>query len=112
VLADQRGFRIIDVEVDTGEARESFVPDDRPSVDAELSLVPERRAAFSPSYLVPFGVGQLVQDRPRFAAGYLCIQAGLLGWYAWVRRTVSRAIQMLGHPLKSTPQVDRLDVVL
>jgi hypothetical protein len=79
--------------------------------DAELFLVPERRAAFSPFYLVPFGVGQLVQDRPLFAASYLGIQVGLLGWYAWVRREVSRAVDLDDLPRERELE-QRRDMVL
>lgn len=36
------------------------------------------RAAFTPLYLVPFGVGQFSQDRPVFGGAYAAVEAGLL----------------------------------
>jgi hypothetical protein len=84
----QQRFRLVDVDARSGKARESFVDaNGRPAGP----VAPTQLARFNPAYLLPFGGGQLVQDRPLFAAGYLAAQLGLLGWYASVWHSASRA---------------------
>ncbi len=85
-------FRVVEVDVETGDARELDIPADLHALVRALDREPEApMATFRPTYLIPFGGGQLAQDRPLFAAGYLGIQLGLLGWYLWLRREESAA---------------------
>ncbi|MEE8409891.1 MAG: hypothetical protein V3T05_09815 [Myxococcota bacterium] len=59
------------------------------SSNAERGVTTGHRAAFSPLYLVPFGVGQFAQERPIFASAYAAIDGGLLVWHlvAWQRHS-------------------------
>lgn len=84
---DQPRFRVLEVDTQTGEARESFVAADGAPVVLVDSTVPMPRARFRPLYLVPFGAGQFVQDRPVAGAVYAAAETALLTWYvvSWRR---------------------------
>jgi hypothetical protein len=79
-------FRLIEVDTETGEARESLVAADGSPFAADSAPL-LRRPRFQPLYLVPFGGGQLAQDRPITAAAYAAAGTGLLAWYlvSWRR---------------------------
>jgi hypothetical protein len=81
------GRAALEIDVATGESQPWIAARDLEVVDVPLELTVRDR--FSPWYLVPFGVGQFVQDRPYTASAYATAQVGLLIWHvvASVRHT-------------------------
>ncbi len=107
-----RVFRLLEVQTRSGEVRERQVTKDgKPAEETAGVLASDVMPRFSPKYLIPFGGGQFVQDRPLFGAAYLSIQAGLLAWYAWIRYSWGQAID-LGQVRRENDLRKRLDLSL
>ncbi len=106
-------YRLLDVETQAGEARELQVTKTGRPVEDETAavLASDVMPRFSPKYLIPFGGGQFVQDRPVFGAAYLSVQVGLLAWYAWTRHSWAQAID-LGQARRENDLRKRLDLSL
>jgi hypothetical protein len=91
--SNSQRFRLIEVDAHTGKTSESVIGlhGGRVEESVRAEKAEEPMAPFSPLYLIPFGGGQLAQERPYFALGNLSVQLGLLAWYGWVQHNGSRA---------------------
>jgi hypothetical protein len=82
-----------DVDVSTGTAHTDLV---------EPFVASAPRSRFDLRYLIPFGGGQLAQDRPAFAAGYLAVQLSLLAWAAYAVQAQSKTHDNLQWELEES----------
>jgi|MDTC01.3.fsa_nt_gb hypothetical protein len=64
---------------------------------------------FDPWWLVPFGAGQLSQDRPVAAVSYLAIQAGLAGWNIWANQRYETSLARDVSELSVSDQLTHQD---